>query len=197
MIHGGTLAPLARIENRFPGVTIGGQPLFAERPMQGWNPGAHPLIDQNVPGQLEHPDPTINGVVQKIGLEDGMRPPGEYLRELKQALEAEGRWGQPGQAQASVQKHSPGKKHLPYATPKRNRQYEHIKERCMKDGGSEDECAELAARTVNKQRAEKGETKKGAEDVDKNPLRELIETGFEGFVPQGQVENAIKEHDNG
>jgi hypothetical protein len=42
---------------------------------------------------------------------------------------------------------------------KRQRQYEHIKESCLKEGKSEDECKELAARTVNKQRAEKGETK--------------------------------------
>jgi hypothetical protein len=42
---------------------------------------------------------------------------------------------------------------------KRQRQYEHIKEQCLADGGSEDHCKELAARTVNKQRAEHGETK--------------------------------------
>lgn len=42
---------------------------------------------------------------------------------------------------------------------KRQRQYEHIKEQCDDDGKSEDDCKELAARTVNKQRAEKGETK--------------------------------------
>jgi hypothetical protein len=60
---------------------------------------------------------------------------------------------------AGVQKHSPGKKHLPGASPKRNRQYEHIKEQALSDGKSEDEAKELAARTVNKQRADEGETK--------------------------------------
>jgi PEP-utilizing family enzyme len=65
----------------------------------------------------------------------------------------------PSYYEASIQKLAPGKKHLPYATPKRNRQYEHIKEQCLADGGSEEHCKELAARTVNKQRAEKGETK--------------------------------------
>ncbi len=44
-------------------------------------------------------------------------------------------------------------------SPKRERQYEHIKEG-YKDGGvSEDEAEERAARTVNKERAEHGETK--------------------------------------
>ena len=42
---------------------------------------------------------------------------------------------------------------------KRERQYEHIKESYEDDGRSEDKAEELAARTVNKQRAEKGETK--------------------------------------
>lgn len=59
---------------------------------------------------------------------------------------------------------APGDKHLPAASPKRNRQYEHIKEDCQKRGKSEDECKELAARTVNKQRAEHGETKDSAHD---------------------------------
>jgi hypothetical protein len=42
---------------------------------------------------------------------------------------------------------------------KRERQYEHIKESYEGRGRSEDKAEELAARTVNKTRAERGETK--------------------------------------
>lgn len=42
---------------------------------------------------------------------------------------------------------------------KRERQYEHIKEGLRDQGTSEDKAKEIAARTVNKERAEKGETK--------------------------------------
>jgi plasmid stabilization system protein ParE len=42
---------------------------------------------------------------------------------------------------------------------KRERQYEHIKESYKEKGVSEDEAEERAARTVNKTREEKGETK--------------------------------------
>ena len=42
---------------------------------------------------------------------------------------------------------------------KRDRQYEHIKESLIDDGRPIDDAEEIAARTVNKQRAEHGETK--------------------------------------
>ena len=42
---------------------------------------------------------------------------------------------------------------------KRERQYEHIKDSYQERGVSEDEAEERAARTVNKERSEKGETK--------------------------------------
>ena len=45
------------------------------------------------------------------------------------------------------------------ASPKRERQYEHIKESYEERGVSAGEAEERAARTVNKQRAEHGETK--------------------------------------
>ena len=45
------------------------------------------------------------------------------------------------------------------SSPKRKRQYEHIKESYEDRGVSEDEAEERAARTVNEQRAEHGETK--------------------------------------
>ena len=44
-------------------------------------------------------------------------------------------------------------------TDKRERQYEHIKEGYEERGVSEDEAEERAARTVNKERREAGETK--------------------------------------
>jgi hypothetical protein len=47
---------------------------------------------------------------------------------------------------------------------KRERQYEHIKESYEERGKSEDKAEELAARTVNKARAEKGETKEQRDD---------------------------------
>jgi plasmid stabilization system protein ParE len=42
---------------------------------------------------------------------------------------------------------------------KRERQYEHIKESYEERGRSEDKAEEIAARTVNRERAEAGETK--------------------------------------
>jgi hypothetical protein len=45
------------------------------------------------------------------------------------------------------------------ASPKEERQYEHIKESAKKSGRYQGREAEVAARTVNKIRAEKGETK--------------------------------------
>ena len=45
------------------------------------------------------------------------------------------------------------------SSPKRERQYEHIKDSYEDRGVSADEAEERAARTVNKDRAEHGETK--------------------------------------
>ena len=42
---------------------------------------------------------------------------------------------------------------------KRARQYEHIKDSLLEDGKSEDTAEEIAARTVNKERARTGKTK--------------------------------------
>ena len=47
------------------------------------------------------------------------------------------------------------------SSPKRERQYEHIKESYEKRG-QKGRAEEIAARTVNKERAEAGETKKSA-----------------------------------
>ncbi|MER6141614.1 plasmid stabilization protein [Streptomyces sparsogenes] len=45
------------------------------------------------------------------------------------------------------------------SSSKRERQYEHIKEGAEKRGASEGRAKEMAARTVNKERARAGETK--------------------------------------
>jgi hypothetical protein len=44
-------------------------------------------------------------------------------------------------------------------SPKRERQYKHIKESEREAGRSNDKAEEIAARTVNKQRSDAGETK--------------------------------------
>jgi hypothetical protein len=45
------------------------------------------------------------------------------------------------------------------SSPKRERQYEHIKEGAEERGASEKRAKEMAARTVNKERARSGESK--------------------------------------
>jgi len=45
------------------------------------------------------------------------------------------------------------------SSPKRERQYEHIKDSAHRRGESTDRAAEIAARTVNKERARSGESR--------------------------------------
>ena len=45
---------------------------------------------------------------------------------------------------------------------KRERQYEHVRESAKNQGKSTERAKEIAARTVNKQRSESGETKKSS-----------------------------------
>ena len=47
-------------------------------------------------------------------------------------------------------------------SPKRERQYEHIKEGLRERGTSEDTAEEIAARTVNKERARAGEARESS-----------------------------------
>ena len=47
-------------------------------------------------------------------------------------------------------------------SPKRERQYEHIKEGLLEGGNSEEKAEEIAARTVNKERARSGEAKEAS-----------------------------------
>lgn len=46
-------------------------------------------------------------------------------------------------------------------SPKRERQYAHIKASELERGRSDDRAVKIAARTVNRQRAEAGETRSG------------------------------------
>src|SRR5256885_14807200 len=46
--------------------------------------------------------------------------------------------------------------------PKRERQYEHIKESLKERGAKEDKAEEIAARTVNKERARSGESRQAS-----------------------------------
>src|SRR5438309_11149050 len=47
-------------------------------------------------------------------------------------------------------------------SPKRERQYDHIKESLKERGTGEDKAAEIAARTVNKDRAQAGEAREAS-----------------------------------
>jgi plasmid stabilization system protein ParE len=47
-------------------------------------------------------------------------------------------------------------------SPKRERQFEHIKEGLLERGQGEEKAEEIAARTVNKERARHGETKEAS-----------------------------------
>ena len=63
---------------------------------------------------------------------------------------------------------------------KRERQYEHIKEGYLEQGAPEEKAEEIAARTVNKERARAGEAKESS------PLsREDISSGRRGGLRSG------------
>ncbi|MFF5727616.1 plasmid stabilization protein [[Kitasatospora] papulosa] len=55
------------------------------------------------------------------------------------------------------------------SSPKRERQYEHIKEGAEKRGTSEKRAEEIAARTVNKERARSGESKSASKTSTRDP----------------------------
>jgi hypothetical protein len=64
---------------------------------------------------------------------------------------------------------------------KRERQYEHIKESLLDRGESEDEAEEIAARTVNKERARSGEAEESSD-----LSREDISSGRRGGLRSGK-----------
>lgn len=64
---------------------------------------------------------------------------------------------------------------------KRARQYEHIKDALLEEGSSEDRAEEIAARTVNKERARHGEAKRSS-----RLSREDISSGRRGGLRSGR-----------
>ena len=66
------------------------------------------------------------------------------------------------------------------SSPKRERQYEHIKEGYREQGKSEEKAEEIAARTVNKERARAGEAKESS-----RLSREDISSGRRGGLRSG------------
>jgi plasmid stabilization system protein ParE len=64
---------------------------------------------------------------------------------------------------------------------KRERQYDHIKESLLDRGENEDDAEEIAARTVNKERARQGEAKEGSD-----LSREDISSGRRGGLRSGK-----------
>jgi hypothetical protein len=77
---------------------------------------------------------------------------------------------------------------------KRARQYEHIKESVSERGASEGEAEEIAARTVNKERARRGEAKESS-----RLSREDISSGRRGGIrshrkgPRGRTRDQLYE----
>jgi hypothetical protein len=77
---------------------------------------------------------------------------------------------------------------------KRGRQYEHIKDSLLERGGSEDRAEEIAARTVNKERARSGEAREPS-----RLSREDISSGRRGGIrshrksPRGRTRDQLYE----
>jgi hypothetical protein len=78
-------------------------------------------------------------------------------------------------------------------TKKRERQYEHVKEGLQESGRSESTAEEIAARTVNKTRAQHGETREAspASLNDMSPAKRGGEHSHKG--PQGRTRAQLYE----
>lgn len=74
---------------------------------------------------------------------------------------------------------------------KRERQYQHVKESVLDQGRSEDTAEEIAARTVNKTRAQQGEAKEASRTSleDKSPSERGGERSHQG--PQGRTKDQL------
>jgi plasmid stabilization system protein ParE len=79
---------------------------------------------------------------------------------------------------------------------KRERQYEHIKDGLVERGKSEDKAEEIAARTVNKERARAGEAKESSklsrEDISSSRRGGLRSHSGEGGRTKAQLYNEAK-----
>jgi plasmid stabilization system protein ParE len=82
-------------------------------------------------------------------------------------------------------------------SPKRERQYEHIKEGLVERGAGENKAEEIAARTVNKERARHGETKEASrtsiEDISSGRRGGLRSHTGSGGRTYNQLRNEAKE----
>jgi plasmid stabilization system protein ParE len=86
----------------------------------------------------------------------------------------------------------------PAWSPKRDRQYEHIKEGLLDRGSSEDEAEEIAARTVNKERARAGEARQtsrsSVDDISSSRRGGLRSHRGSGGRTYDQLRNEAREH---
>jgi hypothetical protein len=88
------------------------------------------------------------------------------------------------------------------SSPKRERQYEHIKDSVRQRGGSTKRAEEIAARTVNKERARAGESKTASrssiEDVSSGHRGgKRSHTGAQGRTKEQLYNEAKKRNING
>ncbi|MFJ7201079.1 MULTISPECIES: plasmid stabilization protein [unclassified Streptomyces] len=89
------------------------------------------------------------------------------------------------------------------SSKKRERQYEHIKESAEERGASEKRAKEIAARTVNKERARSGEAKSSSRtstrDPESSPERggQRSHSGSQGPTRDQLYEEAKKKHIEG
>jgi hypothetical protein len=86
----------------------------------------------------------------------------------------------------------------PAWSPKRDRQYEHIKEGLLGRGSSEDKAEEIAARTVNKERARAGEARQTSrtsiDDISSSRRGGLRSHRGSGGRTYDQLRNEAREH---
>ncbi|MFJ6752077.1 plasmid stabilization protein [Streptomyces sp. NPDC091266] len=86
---------------------------------------------------------------------------------------------------------------------KRERQYEHIKDNAKQYGSSEGRAEEIAARTVNKERARSGESKQASKVSTRDPKSapqrggERSHSGPQGPTKDQLYEEAKKKHVDG
>ncbi|MFD4713733.1 plasmid stabilization protein [Streptomyces sp. NPDC058430] len=89
------------------------------------------------------------------------------------------------------------------SSPKRERQYEHVKESAEERGASKSRAKEIAARTVNKERARAGESKTASKTSTQDPKSasqrggERSHSGAQGPTKDQLYEEAKKRNIDG
>jgi hypothetical protein len=89
------------------------------------------------------------------------------------------------------------------SSPKRERQYEHVKESAEDRGASKSRAKEIAARTVNKERARSGESKTASKTSTQDPKSasqrggERSHSGAQGPTKDQLYEEAKKRNIDG